>query len=178
MQATPDPALGSRLPTVLVATLPALTAVALLYLGRRSRADPVRFAAAGGAGYAVALLTVWAGTRVLFWRFAAEFPESLPFVFPVVVGVGALFVGQWSVATLLFVSYRLRTAALWLFGVTWFTIYGFLFVGGEGSATFLLLVWLFGIGPMTFAPLLLLAGAEVAVRKWGAIGSVVDRGLE
>ena len=175
MPGTPDPALGSRLLTVLVATFPALIAVVLLSLGRRLKADLIRFAVGGGIGYAVTLLSIWAGVRVLFWRFAAEFPESLPLVLPIVVGVGTLFAGQWSVATLLFISYRLRTAAVWLFGVTWFTVYAFLFVGGEGSATFLLLIWLFGIGPMLFAPLLVLAGGEFAIRHRETVASGIKR---
>jgi hypothetical protein len=50
----------------------------------------LRRTAGGGATYGVRL-SVWAGIRGLFWRFAAESPESTPRLLLVVLAAGAAY---------------------------------------------------------------------------------------
>lgn len=109
LQLQPHLALGSLGLTVLIATVVALTAVSAFVLQGRAADNRRRIAIGGGLIYAVALLSFWAGVRILFWRFAAEFPSDLPFVLPIMIGVGMLFitrgvVPQFCISLIGFVS--------------------------------------------------------------------------
>jgi len=106
LQLQPHLALGSLGLTVLIATVVALTAVSAFVLQGRAAGNRRRIAIVGGLIYAVALLSFWAGVRILFWRFAAEFPSDLPFVLLIMIGVGMLFITQWGGATILYFTYR------------------------------------------------------------------------
>ena len=177
LQGAPHSALGGHAESAVAAVPAALVVAAGPLLGRRLAVDRWRFAAAGGAAYAAAMLLVWAGFRLVFWRFAAEFPASVPIVAVVVTAAATLFVLQWGAATLAFLSVRLYGAVVWLSGVTWTTVYAFSFVGGEAGATFLLALWAFSVGPATFLPLAAVAGVEYVGRRLvaGGIEEVVGR---
>jgi len=174
LQLQPHLALGSLGLTVFIATVVALTAVSAFVLQGRAADNRRRIAIGGGLIYAVALLSFWAGVRILFWRFAAEFPSDLPFVLPIMIGVGMLFITQWGGATILYLSYRFRIAGVWLFATTWGTVYAFLFVGGEGTPTFFLILWLIYFGPATLGVLAVLAGTELAVRNRERLITIVQ----
>jgi hypothetical protein len=176
LQLQPHLALGSLGLTVLIATVVALTAVSAFVLQGRAAGNRRRIAIVGGSIYAVVLLSIWAGVRILFWRFAAEFPSDIPFVLPIMMGVGVLFMTQWGGATILYFSYRLHIAGIWLFATTWGTVYAFLFVGGEGTPTFFLILWLIYFGPATLGVLAVLTGTELAVRNRKRLITIV-RGI-
>lgn len=165
LQSTPHNALGdpglSSLLSVALAIVPAVVVI----VARRFDVDLRRTVVVGGAMYGGVLLSVWAGIRVLFWRFAAEFPESIPILLFVVLAAGTVFFLQWSAAAVLFLSYRLQSAVVWLFGVTWVTSYAWFFVGGEAGATFYLFIWAFSIGPATLGALVIVVGGEFVIRR-------------
>lgn len=177
LQLQPHLALGSLGLTVLIATVVALTAVSAFVLQGRAAGNRRRIAIVAGSIYAVVLLSIWAGVRILFWRFAAEFPSDIPFVLPIMMGVGVLFITQWGGATILYFSYRFRIAGIWLFATTWGTVYAFLFVGGEGTPTFFLILWLIYFGPATLGVLAVLTGTELAVRNRKRLITIV-RGID
>jgi hypothetical protein len=115
-----------------VAVVVALGGVALAVVGRRFSTRRQLFVG-GGATYATTMLGLWAGVRLVFWRFAFDPVGDAPVVVPVLVGFAIVIAGQFVLPVYLLVSHEVWTPLIWLFGVTWALGEFVLLVGGESS---------------------------------------------
>lgn len=155
-------ALGSPVASSLLGLLIALTTVAGVTVEKYSPFTRVQHIALGGVVYAIVLVSIWAGVRTPFRRdILSVIPlHEVPLMLLIITGAALLFFIQWSLAAVMFLRKRLWSALVWLFGVTWFTAYAFVFVGGEGGPFFVLLTWMLAIGPATLGVLGIVAGIE------------------
>jgi len=159
---TPHHALGGPLPTAAVATAVAVVVVALV---GRSRRDARSLALRGGAAYSGGFLLLWAGVRLLSWRFAVDPRDSTLVAFVILGGAALALAVQGGLPLYLHTSRGLWTPVVWLFGISWFCTYTFLRVGGEAGAFFLLLLWTLAVVPAAVVGLALLCGLELGVRR-------------
>ncbi|GAB3327148.1 hypothetical protein EI982_15615 [Haloplanus rallus] len=163
MAGTPHHALGDPLLTGAVAT-----AVATVVTGvacRSRRADARAAALRGGVAYGVGFLLLWAGVRLLFWRFAVD-PRDSPLVAVLIVGGATLALAvQGGLPLFLHASRGLWTPVAWLFGASWVCAYTFLRVGGEAGAFFLLALWTLAVVPGALLGLAALCGLELGGRR-------------
>jgi len=163
-QLTPRHALDPTLTTV-VAVVAAIGAVGLPVVGRRlSTRRPLL--AGGGAVYATAMLGLWAGVRLVFWRFAFDPVGDAPVVVPVLVGFAIVIAGQFVLPVYLLVSHETWTPLVWLFGVTWALGEFVLLVGGESGGLFALFVWVVGLLPPCLGVLVVTTGGELLLRRF------------
>lgn len=160
MPGTPDPVLGSSLPTHAVGVL-AGVAVALLAVRYRDAAPPRTVALVGGALYAAAALLLWFLVRVAVGEFARLSLPSPPAFAAVVLATGAALFAHTALSVYLHARWRYLTPLVVLFGATEFVAWLFLHVRGETDPVGL--YWLV-FGPAVLAALLALAGAEYGVR--------------
>lgn len=161
-QSAPHHAFDPTLTTV-VALGAAVAAVAVLLVGRRG--STTRLFVGGGAAYAVTMLGLWAGVRLVFWRFAFDPVGDAPVVVPVLLAIGAVIAGQFVVPAYLVVRYSAWTPLVWLFGVTWGLGEFVLLVGGESGGVFALLVWVVGLLPPCLGVLIAATGGELLLRR-------------
>lgn len=162
-QLTPHHAFDPTVTTV-VAVVVAVGAVTLPVVGRRFLTRR-QLLAVGGAAYATTMLGLWAGVRLVFWRFAFDPVEDALIVAPVLVGFAIVIAGQFVVSVYLFVSYKTWMSLVWLFGVTWALGEFVLLVGGESGGLFALLVWVVGLLPMCLGGLVVMTGGELLLRR-------------
>jgi hypothetical protein len=163
-QLTPRHAFDPTLTTV-VAVVVAVGAVVVPVVGRRFQTRR-QLLAGGGVAYATTMLGLWAGVRLVFWRFAFDPVGDAPFVAPVLVGFGIVIAGQFAVPVYLFVSHKTWTPLVWLFGVTWALGEFVLLVGGESGGLFALLVWVVGLLPPCLGVLVVTTGGELLLRRF------------
>jgi hypothetical protein len=150
-----DPALMTA-----VAVAVAVASVGVSVGGRRFSTRR-RLLVGGGAAYATTVLCLWAGVRLVFWRFAFDPVGDAPVVVPVLVVIA----GQFVLSTYLFVTHGTWTSLVWLFGVTWALIEFVLMVGGESGGLFALLVWTVALLPACLGVLIVTTGGELLLRR-------------
>jgi hypothetical protein len=112
------------------------------------------------------MLSLWAGVRLVFWRFAFDPVGDAPLVGPILVGFAIVIAGQFVLPVYLLVSYGTWTPLVWLFGVTWALGEFVLLVGGESGGLFALLVWVVGLLPPCLGVLVVTAGGELLLRRF------------
>jgi hypothetical protein len=162
-QLTPRHAFDPTLTTV-VAVVVAVEAVVLMLVGRRFSTRR-QLLVGGGTAYATTMLGLWAGVRLVFWRFTFDPVRDAPVVAPVLVGVAVVIAGQFVLPVYLFVSHKTWTPLVWLFGVTWALGEFVLLVGGESGGLFALLVWVVGLLPPCLGVLVVTTGGELLLRR-------------
>jgi hypothetical protein len=162
-QLTPRHAFDPTLTTV-VAVVVAIGAVVLPVVGRRFSTRR-QLLVGGGAAYATTMLGLWAGVRLVFWRFAFDPVGDAPVVAPVLVGFAVVIAGQFVLPVYLFVRHKTWTPLVWLFGVTWALGEFILLVGGESGGLFALLVWVVGLLPPCLGVLVVTTGGELLLRR-------------
>ena len=162
-QLTPRHAFDPTLTTV-VAVVAGLSAVVLAVVCRRLFTKR-QLLASGGAAYATTMLGLWAGVRLVFWRFAFDPVGDAPLVAPVLVGFATVLAGQFVLPAYLFGSHETWTPLVWLFGVTWAFGEFVLLVGGESGGLFALLVWVTGLLPLCLGVLVVVTGGELLLRR-------------
>ncbi|MBS3761086.1 MAG: hypothetical protein KGY43_06435 [Halodesulfurarchaeum sp.] len=162
-QLTPRHAFDPTLTTV-VAVVVAVGAVALAVAGRRFSTRR-QLLVGGGATYATTMLGLWAGARLVFWRFAFDPVGDAAVVAPVLVGFAIVIAGQFVLPVYLLVSHGTWTSLVWLFGVTWALGEFVLLVGGESGGLFALLVWVVGLLPPCLGVLVVTTGGELLLRR-------------
>ena len=163
-QLTPRHAFDPTLTTG-VAVVVAVGAVALAVVGRRFSTRR-QLLVGSGAAYATTMLGLWAGVRLVFWRFAFDPVGDAPVVAPVLVGFAIVIAGQFVLPVYLFVSHETWTPLVWLFGVTWALGEFVLLVGGESGGLFALLVWVVGLLPPCLGVLVVTTGGELLLRRF------------
>jgi hypothetical protein len=163
-QLTPRHAFDPTLTTV-VAVVIAVVAVALVVVGRRFSTNR-QLLIGGGATYATTMLGLWAGVRLVFWRFAFDPVADAPAVVPVLVVFAIVIAGQFVLPAYLLVSHETWTPLIWLFGVTWALGEFVLLVGGESGGLFALLVWVVGLLPPCLGVLVVATGGELLLRRF------------
>jgi hypothetical protein len=163
-QLTPRHAFDPTLTTG-IAVVVAVGAVALAVVGRRfSTRRQLLFG--GGATYATTMLGLWAGVRLVFWRFAFDPVGDAPAVVPVLVVFAIVIAGQFVLPVYLLVNHKTWTPLIWLFGVTWALGEFVLLVGGESGGLFALLVWVVGLLPPCLGVLVVATGGELLLRPF------------
>ncbi|MFC7078242.1 hypothetical protein [Haloarcula halophila] len=162
-QTTPRHAFDPTLTTV-VAVIAAVGAVILSVTGRRF-VTKRQLLVGGGATYATVMLGLWAGVRLIFWRFAFDPVGDALIVAPVLVGFALVIAGQFVVPVYLLVTHDIWTSLVWLFGVTWAFGEFVLLVGGESGGLFTLLVWVAGLLPLCLGVLVVTTGSELLFRR-------------
>ncbi|WP_390209121.1 hypothetical protein [Halobellus marinus] len=163
-QLTPRHAFDPTLTTG-VAVVVAVGAVALAVVGRRFSTRR-QLLVGSGATYATTMLGLWAGVRLVFWRFAFDPVGDAPLVAPVLVGFAIVIAGQFVLPVYLLVSHETWTPLVWLFGVTWVLGEFVLLVGGESGGLFALLVWVVGLLPPCLGVLVVATGGELLLRRF------------
>lgn len=162
-QLTPHHALDPTLTTV-IGVVVAAGAVVLTVVGRRF-ATRRQLLVGGGTAYATTILGLWAGVRLVFWRFAFDPVRDAPVVAPVLVGFAVVIAGQFVLPAYLLVNHKTWTPLVWLFGVTWALGEFVLLVGGESGGLFALLVWTVGLLPPCLGVLVVTTGGELLLRR-------------
>ncbi|WP_324760936.1 hypothetical protein [Haloarcula montana] len=162
-QLTPRHAFDPTLTTV-VAVMAAVGTVILSVIGRRF-VTRRQLLVGGGATYATVMLSLWAGVRLIFWRFAFDPVGDALIVAPVLVGFALVIAGQFVLPVYLLVTHETWTPLVWLFGVTWAFGEFILLVGGESGGLFTLLVWVVGLLPLCFGVLVVTTGGELFFRR-------------
>ena len=163
-QLTPRHAFDPTLTTG-VAVVVAVGAVVLAVVGRRFSTRR-QLLVGGGATYATTMLGLWAGVRLVFWRFAFDPVGDAPAVIPVLVMFAIVIAGQFVLPVYLLVSHETWTPLIWLFGVTWALSEFVLLVGGESGGLFALLVWVVGLLPACLGVLVVTTGGELLLRRF------------
>jgi hypothetical protein len=162
---TPHHALGSPLLTGTVATLVAVVVAWAVVRARPRSPDPRSLAVSVGVAYGVAFLLLWVVVRLSFWRIDPD-PRSSPLLAAVVVGgAGLALAVQGGVPTYLHAKRGLWTPLAWLVGCSWLCAYGFLRVGGEAGAFFLLVLWTVVAVPAALLVLGVCWGVEAGARR-------------
>ena len=169
-QLTPRHAFDPTLTTG-VAVVVALGAVALAVVGRRFSTRR-QLLVGGGAAYATTMLGLWAGVRLVFWRFAFDPVGDAPAVVPVLVVFAIVIAGQFVLPVYLLVKHKMWTPLIWLFGVTWALGEFVLLVGGESGGLFALLVWVVGLLPPCLGVLVVTTGGELLLRRFDLLNPV------
>jgi len=163
-QLTPRHAFDPTLTTG-AAVMVAVGAVALAVVGRRFSTRR-QLLVGGGATYATTMLGLWAGVRLVFWRFVFDPVGDAPAVVPVLVVFAIVIAGQFMLPVYLLVSHETWTPLVWLFGVTWALGEFVLLVGGESGGLFALLVWVVGLLPPCLGVLVVTTGGELLLRRF------------
>ena len=169
-QLTPRHAFDPTLTTG-VAVVVAVGAVALAVVGRRFSTRR-QLLVGGGATYATTMLGLWAGVRLVFWRFAFDPVGDAPAVVPVLVVFAIVIAGQFVLPVYLLVNHKMWTPLIWLFGVTWALGEFVLLVGGESGGLFALLVWVVGLLPPCLGVLVVTTGGELLLRRFDLLNPV------
>lgn len=112
------------------------------------------------------MLGLWAGVRLVFWRFAFDPVGDAPAVVPVLVVFAVVIAGQFVFPVYLLVSHETWTPLIWLFGVTWAFGEFVPLVGGESGGLFALLVWVVGLLPPCLGVLVVTTGGELLLRRF------------
>lgn len=162
-QLTPRHAFNPTL-TTLLAVLVSLATAALVVIGRQFLTRR-QLLVSGGAAYALTMLGLWAGVRLVFWKFAFNPIKDASVVVPMLVGIAIIIAGQFVVPAYLFVSKKIWMPLAWLFIVTWALGEYILLVGGESGGLFALLVWVIGLLPPCLGVLLVVTGGELFFRR-------------
>jgi len=162
-QLTPRHAFSPTL-TTLLAVLVSLVTVTLVIIGRQFLTRH-RLLVSGGAAYVLTMLGLWAGVRLVFWKFAFNWIEDASVVVPMLVGIVIIIAGQFVVPAYLFVNHKIWMPLGWLFIVTWALGESVLLVGGESGGLFTLLVWVIGLLPPCLCVLLVVTGGELFFRR-------------
>jgi hypothetical protein len=153
-------------PTLMTAVAVAVAAAAVgLSVGGRRVSTRRRLLVGGGAAYGTTVLCLWAGVRLVFWRFAFDPVGDAPVVVPVLTVFGVVIAGQFVLSTYLFVAHGTWTPLVWLFGVTWALVEFVLMVGGESGGLFALLVWTVALLPACLGVLVVTTGGELLLRR-------------
>jgi hypothetical protein len=162
-QLTPRHAFDPMLTTV-VAVMTAVGTVVVSVIGWRF-VTRRQLLVGGGATYAIVMLGLWAGVRLLFWRFAFDPVGDAPIVAPVLIGFALVIAGQFILPVYLLITHEMWTPLVWLFGVTWAFGEFILLVGGESGGLFTLLVWVVGLLPLCLGVLAVTTGGELLLRR-------------
>jgi len=162
-QLTPRHAFDPMLTTV-VAVMTAVGTVVVSVIGWRF-VTRRQLLVGGGATYAIVMLGLWAGVRLLFWRFAFDPVGDAPIVAPVLIGFALVIAGQFVLPVYLLITHEMWTPLVWLFGVTWAFGEFILLVGGESGGLFTLLVWVVGLLPLCLGVLAVTTGGELLLRR-------------
>lgn len=104
-QLTPRHAFDPTLTTGVAVVVP-VGAVALAVVGRRF-STRCRLLVGGGATYATTMLSLWAGVRLVFWRFAFDPVRDAPAVVPVLVVFAIVIAGQFVLPVYLLVNHKM-----------------------------------------------------------------------
>lgn len=161
MPGTPDPVLGSRTFTLLVAVATSLALGALAVRSReRLQSFPVAFAAS--VGYGLGCVAAWAGVRYVADAFVAGMvADPLTAMGFVAAGVAVLAL-QAAVALTLYARWRLVAPLVTLVLATTLVLYLFLQVRGESDPLGLFTIL---FGPVILAGIGTVGAAEAGVRR-------------
>ena len=163
-QLTPHQAFDPTLTTVVAVTV-SVGAVVSPIVGRQFLARR-QLLVGGGAAYTTTMLGLWAGVRLVFWRFTFDPVGDAPVVVPVLVGFAIVIAGQFMLPVYLFDSHETWAPLVWLFGVTWAFAEFVLLIGGESGGLFALLVWVVGLLPPCLSVLVVATGGELLLRRF------------